>query len=84
MQVLNSYWVGQDGKHKWYEVIVVDPNHPSIKTDKNLKWICSNTQKGRVFRVRQAQEEKAEDREERAKEQKRQDQVWRSHNNTGK
>ncbi len=50
MQVLNSYWVGQDGKHKWYEVIIIDPNHPSIKKDKNLKWICNNTQKGRVFR----------------------------------
>jgi large subunit ribosomal protein L15e len=41
MQVLNSYWVGEDGKHKWYEVIVVDPNHPVIKKDPQLKWICN-------------------------------------------
>jgi len=40
MQVLNSYWVGEDGKHKWYEIILVDPNHPVIKKDPHLKWIC--------------------------------------------
>ncbi len=50
LQVLNSYWVGQDGKHKWYETILVDTSHPVIKSDKNLKWLCS--QKGRVFRGR--------------------------------
>ena len=50
LQVLNSYWVGQDGKHKWYETILVDTSHPVIKSDKNLKWITNNTQKGRVFR----------------------------------
>mgnify|MGYP001564843742 FL=1 len=36
MEVLNSYWVGEDGKHKFYEVILVDPNHPSIINDKQL------------------------------------------------
>ncbi len=41
MQVLNSYWVGEDGKHKWYEIILVDPNHPVIKKDPQLKWICN-------------------------------------------
>jgi len=25
-EVLNSYWVGEDGKHKFYEVILVDPS----------------------------------------------------------
>ncbi len=40
MQVLNSYWVGEDGKHRWYEVILVDPSHPVIKKDPQLKWIC--------------------------------------------
>ena len=28
MEVLNSYWVGQDGKQKYYEVILVDGHHP--------------------------------------------------------
>ncbi|ETA67122.1 MAG: large subunit ribosomal protein L15e [Methanolobus sp.] len=50
MEVLNSYWVGDDGKSKWYEVILVDPNHPVIKSDKNLNWICNNTHKGRAQR----------------------------------
>jgi len=25
LKVLNSYWIGQDGKYQWYEVILVDP-----------------------------------------------------------
>ncbi len=50
MQVLNSYWAGEDGKHKWYETILVDPIHPVIKSDKNLNWICNPSQKGRAFR----------------------------------
>jgi len=41
MEVLNSYWVWQDGRYKWYEVILVDPNHPSIKSDKDLGWIAN-------------------------------------------
>ena len=24
LEVLNSYWVWQDGRHKWYEVVLVD------------------------------------------------------------
>lgn len=40
MEVLNSYWVGEDGKHKWYEVILVDPNHPVIIADPKINWIC--------------------------------------------
>ncbi len=50
MEVLNSYWVGEDGKAKWYEVILVDPSHPVIKSDKNLNWICASTNKGRAER----------------------------------
>ena len=41
MEVLNSYWVWQDGRYKWYEVILVDPNHPAIKSDKDLGWIAN-------------------------------------------
>jgi len=50
LQVLNSYWVGEDGKHKWYEIIMVDTAHPVIKNDPRLNWICQPNQKGRVFR----------------------------------
>jgi large subunit ribosomal protein L15e len=41
LEVLNSYWVWQDGRYKWYEIILVDPNHPSIKSDKDLGWIAN-------------------------------------------
>jgi large subunit ribosomal protein L15e len=40
LEVLNSYWVWEDGVSKWYEVILVDPSHPSIKSDKNVGWIA--------------------------------------------
>jgi large subunit ribosomal protein L15e len=50
MEVLNSYWVGEDGKYKYYEVILVDTAHPAIKNDKNISWICSSKHKGRVYR----------------------------------
>ena len=50
MEVLNSYWVGEDGKHKFFEVILVDPNHAAIQNDKDLNWICSNGHKGRAHR----------------------------------
>lgn len=48
--VLNSYWVGEDGKLKWYEVILVDPEHPVIRSDRNLNWVCSGTHRGRAQR----------------------------------
>jgi len=50
LEVLNSYWVGEDGRHKWFEVILVDPNHPVIKADKDINWICEKQHRGRVFR----------------------------------
>ena len=40
LEVLNSYWVWEDGVSKWYEVILVDPSHPSIKSDKDVGWIA--------------------------------------------
>ncbi|WP_457614381.1 50S ribosomal protein L15e [Methanopyrus sp.] len=50
LEVLNSYWVGEDGQYKYYEVIMVDPHHPQIKSDHRINWICQKSQKGRVFR----------------------------------
>ena len=49
-EVLNSYYVAKDGKHYWYEVILVDKHHPVIKKDKHLKWIYEKQHKGRVYR----------------------------------
>jgi len=43
LEVLNSYWVGEDGKHKFYEVILVDPSHPCIKVDPQLNFLGNST-----------------------------------------
>jgi|TARA_B100001750_G_scaffold5478_1_gene4397 large subunit ribosomal protein L15e len=51
LEVLNSYWVGEDGKNKFYEVILLDPSHPVIKSDKQFGWVSSgNSHRGRAFR----------------------------------
>jgi large subunit ribosomal protein L15e len=50
LEVLNSYWVGEDGRHKWFEVILVDKNHPAIETDKDVGWITEKQHNRRVFR----------------------------------
>ena len=52
LNVLNSYWVGEDGKYEWYEIILVDPAHPVIQSDKDIKWIGRPAHRGRVFRGR--------------------------------
>ena len=36
MEVLNSYLIGKDGVHYFYEVILVDRVAPEIKSDKEL------------------------------------------------
>jgi large subunit ribosomal protein L15e len=48
MEVLNSYWVGQDGETKWFEVILIDPAHPSIMNDPDFVKIITDTR--RVYR----------------------------------
>ena len=50
LEVLNSYWVGEDGRSKWFEIILVDPNQPRIKTDRNTNWITQKQHHKRVFR----------------------------------
>ena len=47
-EVLGSYFVGKDGKHNWYEVLLVDRMNPQVLHDKNLLGIAA--QRGRVFR----------------------------------
>jgi len=36
LKVLGSYWIWEDGKYKWFEVILVDPHHPVIKNDEKM------------------------------------------------
>ena len=49
-EVLNSYLIGMDGQRKYFEVILVNPSAPEIKSDKKLNWVCSPKHKGRVHR----------------------------------
>jgi len=48
LEVLNSYEAGADGKKKWFEVILLDKNHPAIIKDNDVGWITA--QKKRVHR----------------------------------
>ncbi len=32
-EVVNSYYVGEDGSYKFFEAILVDRNHPAVKSD---------------------------------------------------
>eukprot|EP00355_Strombidium_rassoulzadegani_P000896 CAMPEP_0168609802 /NCGR_PEP_ID=MMETSP0449_2-20121227/1414_1 /TAXON_ID=1082188 /ORGANISM="Strombidium rassoulzadegani, Strain ras09" /LENGTH=170 /DNA_ID=CAMNT_0008649997 /DNA_START=76 /DNA_END=585 /DNA_ORIENTATION=+ len=50
LRVLNSYWVGQDATHKFFEVIMVDPSHNAIKRDPRINWIVSEKQNKRELR----------------------------------
>ena len=42
LEVLDSYWVAEDGNHHWFEVITVDPEHPEIQSDDDINWITDN------------------------------------------
>jgi large subunit ribosomal protein L15e len=50
LEVLNSYWVGDDNLQAWYEIIMVDPLHPAIKSDPKINWICERQHTRRVHR----------------------------------
>jgi large subunit ribosomal protein L15e len=36
LSVLNSYYVWEDGTSKWFEVVLVDANHPAIRKDETI------------------------------------------------
>jgi len=50
-EVLNSYWVGEDGKHTYFEIILVDTASSSIRADKERKWIVYNKHTKRAERA---------------------------------
>ena len=50
MEVLNSYYVGEDGLYKYYEVILLDKASPTILGNRNTSWIAEPQNKGRVYR----------------------------------
>lgn len=50
LRVLNSYWVNQDSTFKYYEVILVDPNHNAVRNDPSINWIVKSVHKHREAR----------------------------------
>ena len=50
LEVLNSYYVAEDGRSAYFEVILIDPQHPSIKGDKRTAWIAEPQHQKRVHR----------------------------------
>lgn len=50
LRVLNSYWINQDATYKYFEVILVDPQHSAIRNDPRINWIVNPTHKHRELR----------------------------------
>jgi large subunit ribosomal protein L15e len=50
LEVLNSYPLGSNGVHEYFEIIMLDPHHPVIRNDPNLGWIARLSQRGRAHR----------------------------------
>lgn len=50
MEVLNSYAVGEDGRNKYFEIIMVDPNNLNVASDPKVNWVCLPANRRRVFR----------------------------------
>ena len=50
LRVLNSYWVNQDASYKFFEIILVDPNHAAIRNDPRVNWIVNPVHKHRELR----------------------------------
>jgi len=50
LEVLNSYKLAKDGRFYFFEIIMVDPNVPEIKNDKNLNFLCKSENRFRAFR----------------------------------
>jgi large subunit ribosomal protein L15e len=60
LEVLGSYWVGEDAIYKWFEVVMIDPNHPAIRSDSDYSGIVGREdererRQRRVRRLRQRQ-----------------------------
>mmetsp|Transcript_11312 Transcript_11312/g.14115 ORF Transcript_11312/g.14115 Transcript_11312/m.14115 type:complete len:206 (+) Transcript_11312:132-749(+) len=50
LRVLNSYWINHDSTFKYFEVILVDPEHKAIRKDARINWIVAPTHKHREMR----------------------------------
>jgi len=84
MEVLNSYWVGQDGRQKWFEVILVDTHHPAVLSDRHLSWIGGKASRGRAERGKTSAGRKGRGMRTRGKGTEKTRPSIRSHGNLGK
>ncbi len=50
LRVLNSYWVNSDATYKYFEVILVDPQHKAVRRDPRMNWIAAPVHKHREMR----------------------------------
>jgi large subunit ribosomal protein L15e len=50
LEVLNSYQIGKDGKHYFFEVICLDPQRPEISKNKDTKFITKTQNQNRPER----------------------------------
>lgn len=50
LEVLNSYNIGKDGVHGFYEVIMVDPQRSEIKNDKQVSFVSKSGNRMRAIR----------------------------------
>ena len=48
--VLNSYEIGKDGQHYFFEIILIDPQRQEIQNDKTINWITKSKNKKRAMR----------------------------------
>lgn len=69
LEVLNSYWVGEDGNYKFFEIILADPTKPSvnissaIRQGKSFRGLTSAGQKGRGTRKKSMNKRRRRDAE---------------------
>lgn len=50
LRVLNSYWINQDSTYKYFEIILVDPQHKAIRRDPRINWIVKPVHKVKICR----------------------------------
>ncbi|KAJ6797647.1 60S ribosomal protein L15-1 [Iris pallida] len=50
LKVLNSYWLNEDSTYKYFEVILMDAAHNTIRNDPRINWICKGVHKHRELR----------------------------------
>ncbi len=49
-EVMNSYFIGEDGMSKYFEVILIDTSAPEILSDKEFNWITEPQHRNRAER----------------------------------